>query len=693
MNTVFQSQPVSPDSTTCMKTQSNPQAEQGSRLPLARLSARGSLASALIAFALAAMCAPAIAAPQPPEIMTYQGFLVDANGNPLAPSTPVNYPIVFRIFDASQGGNLLWSEQQIVTVDKGQFSVLLGEGTPVPGESKPDLSTAFAGETASDRFIGVTVTVGATTMDIMPRLRLLPSPYAFLANNAVNIVQPNGTPVITYAGGQVQITGNVNAGGFIGEGAGLTSLPATITGNKRFDGNIGIGINPTVPLHLSGSSMVMARVDSSNTSGNWLALGNSSAGGRYWHLISSGSANGEGAGKLLIGSGSAANVSGVRMTLQDNGNVGIGTANPAARLHLSGGGIRLDGNNVLEFGGGVSKEANAGKIGYQTFSSAALDIVGAGTATSARKIKLWAEGGVATSGNLGIRTDNPDFPLSIAGSGTQWIGLKDTGGTTRWHVNNLNSGLNIGQFGVADARLFIAMDGFVGLGTASPVKPLTVRNSHWPQFRVEQAANRMAEFARDPNGVGGGGKLYLGLTESHHTSGFRTASFDGDNNWDFASDRRMKKDIEDAEPMLDRALQVQLRRFRWLENDSNSKLMLGVIAQEVQPLFPDVVSEQEDPTVNEKRLAVGYSDFGLIALKALQELHAIVKKQESQIGALEEKAAKADALEGELAALKQQLAAQAANQARLEALFSTIEERLSPAQGSVAAVIENLAAR
>jgi hypothetical protein len=440
--------------------------------------------------------------------------------------------------------------------------------------------------------------------------------------------------------------------------------------------------------------MVMARVDSSNTSGNWLALGNSSAGGRYWHLISSGSANSEGAGKLLIGSGSAANVSGVRMTLQDNGNVGIGTANPAARLHLSGGGIRLDGNHVLEFGGGFSKEGNAGKIGYQTFTSAALDIVGAGTASSARKIKLWAEGGLATSGNLGIRTDNPDFPLSIVGSGSpaQWIGLKDAAGTTRWHVNQMNSGLNIAQTAVADARLFIAQNGFVGVGTASPVKPLTVHNSHWPQFRVEQAANRMAEFARDPNGVGSNGKLYLGLTESHHSSGFRTVSFDGDNNWDFASDRRMKKDIEDAEPMLDRALQVQLRRFRWLENDSDSKLMLGVIAQEVQPLFPDVVSEQEDPTVNEKRLAVGYSDFGLIALKALQELHAIVKQQESQIGALEEKAAKADALEGELAALKQQLAAQAANQAKLEALFTVMEERLSPAQGSVA-VVETRAAR
>jgi len=46
------------------------------------------------------------------------------------------------------------------------------------------------------------------------------------------------------------------------------------------------------------------------------------------------------------------------------------------------------GANVIEFGQGVSgKEGNAGKIGYQTFTTGALDILGAGTST--RNIKLW----------------------------------------------------------------------------------------------------------------------------------------------------------------------------------------------------------------------------------------------------------------------------------------------------------------
>jgi cytoskeletal protein CcmA (bactofilin family) len=65
--------------------------------------------------------------------------------------------------------------------------------------------------------------------------------------------------------------------------------------------------------------------------------------------------------------------------------------------------IKIDGANTLEFGAGVSgKQGDAGKIGYQTFGSGALDIVGAGTDGSNRKIKFWAEGGATFSGSLNV---------------------------------------------------------------------------------------------------------------------------------------------------------------------------------------------------------------------------------------------------------------------------------------------------
>src|SRR5688572_10639071 len=39
----------------------------------------------------------------PPEQMTYQGFLADANGVGLAPTNPLNYDAVFRIYDSATG--------------------------------------------------------------------------------------------------------------------------------------------------------------------------------------------------------------------------------------------------------------------------------------------------------------------------------------------------------------------------------------------------------------------------------------------------------------------------------------------------------------------------------------------------------------------------------------------------------------
>ena len=129
----------------------------------------------------------------PPERMTYQGYLVDGNGDPLGDGVPANYDIVFRIYNVKQGGTSIWAEQQTVTVDKGYFSVLLGEGSQFGSESHGALSAAFDGADASDRFIGITVGgLGGTDVEIAPRLRLVSSPFAFTATQARRLTDGSG---------------------------------------------------------------------------------------------------------------------------------------------------------------------------------------------------------------------------------------------------------------------------------------------------------------------------------------------------------------------------------------------------------------------------------------------------------------------------------------------------------------------
>src|SRR5262249_1634867 len=102
------------------------------------------------------------------------------------------------------------------------------------------------------------------------------------------------------------------------------------------------------------------------------------------------------------------------------GNVGIGTRTPAALLDVNGSGlfegtVGITGNNTLQFGAGLTnQEPNAGKIGYEVFTTDSLDIVGAGTNTT-RKIKCWAEGGANFRGNVGIGVTTPATALDVAG--------------------------------------------------------------------------------------------------------------------------------------------------------------------------------------------------------------------------------------------------------------------------------------
>jgi hypothetical protein len=183
----------------------------------------------LLALALVAGLAGAHAATgTPPDKMTYQGFLADASGVPLGNASPVNYVTVFRIWPADTGGapgTALWSEVQNVTVDKGNFSVILGDGLRFGTEANGSLSAVFSSPTASDRYLEITVTIAGNPVTIAPRLRLVAAPYALLATTATRLVNPDGSTLLNSPStGAVNINGAVTATSFTGDGTGLTGV-------------------------------------------------------------------------------------------------------------------------------------------------------------------------------------------------------------------------------------------------------------------------------------------------------------------------------------------------------------------------------------------------------------------------------------------------------------------------------------
>jgi hypothetical protein len=187
----------------------------------------------LLLVGLALTHAQAQPTPHPPGQISYQGFLQDANGIALATNAPKNYDVIFRIYNAPTAGTTLWGELQTVTVDRGYFSVLLGQGSAVPGAPfTNDLSSIFVGSDASDRYIGMTVR-GLTggDLEIQPRLRLLASPYSLLARNANNAFSLNGYDWSTL----FPDTGNPSTGTIPGSKLAL----GTVTGPQIAAGAVG----------------------------------------------------------------------------------------------------------------------------------------------------------------------------------------------------------------------------------------------------------------------------------------------------------------------------------------------------------------------------------------------------------------------------------------------------------------------
>jgi hypothetical protein len=567
------------------------------------------VAASLMLLAFICGAAGLQAASSPPERMTYQGFLVDGNGAALAPTIPVNYPVVFRIYDASDGGNILWAEQQIVTVDKGNFSVVLGEGTDVAGESHGTLSAVFLGTTASERYMGLTVQIGANNLTLAPRLRLLPSPYAFLASQAVQLVNPStGAPFVS-----------LNAG------------EATVPGNARFESELFWGSGAKLSLEQGGS----------------IELGNSLAGSAIPFIdFHYGRSASQDYNVRLINDGDG------RLSLH-GGRLSFGTTLANTKLAL------YDGDGVNQYGLGIQGSQFRLHLNNSAARFSFLSTPSAGEVMT-----------IQGNGNVGINSANPSHKFEVVGNdnvaafssvgANAYIRLWDNTGIGN-RVEFASRGFGRAAIWSGDDHLNVLRNGRVGIGTINPPQALTVQSAD-PRMQFRYPSGALCEVGRGNNFA------FIGLDNSYWAGHFRWASYDGDSNWDFLSDRKLKKDIANAEPMLDRALKVQVRRYRWNEDASNARHKLGVIAQEVQELFPDMVSEIERPDkAGEKIMTVGYGDFGVVAIKAIQELHTIVEAKDARIASLER----------EVAALKKQAAANIEGTAQWEARFAALEKMVA----------------
>lgn len=272
----------------------------------------------------------------PPTKLTHQGFLTDANGLPLGNAAPTNKTIIFRIFNAPAAGTRLWAAQQVVTVDKGHYSVLLGEGSAVVGESfLADLSTIFDGTGASDRFLEISVDGAA----LAPRLQFLPAPFAMLARKAMTV---DRTAILLP--GQIDGTLDVRQIPFLPANK-ITGVLATelipLLDAKKITGVLANDLIPSTVLRTSGDQALAGKLTVANGAGN-IGLDVNGYARIKDHLIFNSEhavINWGGSGNLYFRGnntmGDERTFTGKEhMTITSVGNVGIGRVDPKAPLHV-----------------------------------------------------------------------------------------------------------------------------------------------------------------------------------------------------------------------------------------------------------------------------------------------------------------------------------------------------------------------
>lgn len=340
-------------------------------------------ASCLLALLALAPSVVSAADNQPPGKMTFQGFLLDSAGLPLGTTAPTNVTVFFRLYKTATGttpADKLSAEQQVVTIDKGHFSVLLGEGasTGIGGDpaATNNLASLFTGADASDRFLGIQV---AGQNEIAPRIQFFPAPYANLAWAANALLAPNGTAALVASSSVVTSTLPVVATSFTGNGANLTGLvaaqipnldasritsgvldsarlPTLWTNNVTFGssppawGNRTLfngfvraaGVSSTVPAgyFLDDGAVEKGVFGYAHTAGTW--SGASLTGDIVVRALSS---------KLILQSGEAS----PGIVIDTANNVGIGTATPQSALTVNGG---------IRARGGPPGPGNANNVGY-----------------------------------------------------------------------------------------------------------------------------------------------------------------------------------------------------------------------------------------------------------------------------------------------------------------------------------------
>ncbi len=541
--------------------------------------------------------------------INYKALIKDDLGNIVAGQT------VALKFTILEGATNVYQETHLPMTDtNGITMVNIGEGTPVSG-TFPTIDWA-----SEDHFLKVEIDIAGGTMFVsMGTTQFKSVPYAITAGNAItasDIELPYfGTTIENGAAFHVQNDFPNDRYGLAGStGTGAENLPSNNAGV------LGSGVEAHGVYGYSATSFFAGVQGVSNSATGVGIQGYGFGGGVGGHFYTT--------------------ASGVAALTTGSGNVGIGIDEPEMKLHV--GGDLFIQTNLGELVMGFPNNGNQWQMstrgsGADLQFQSKLD--GSTSFTTRYRMR---QGGEFQIGDISgtpsawshIRKNSTlNKPhLKLEEIGNDYARLELTNSTSSgayWQVAGLPSTtassakLNFyfqNASGAGD-RMTITGDGQVGINTSNPSARLTINQGSqsvgtglsFKDNTTNQDWHMTHGFALRFH-YGGSLRGFINATTGAYTQ---------------SSDASLKSNIQDINTILERI--KQLRPTTYYYNDDKSKTKtLGFIAQEVEPIFPEVVHFSEADGL----YGINYAAFGVIAIKAIQEQQAIIENQQKQIDEL-----------------------------------------------------------
>ena len=334
-------------------------------------------------------------------------------------------------------------------------------------------------------------------------------------------------------------------------------------------------------------------------------------------------------------------------------NVGIGVTDPAYKLDV-GNRMRLRAQpNDVTAGIWFNNYNNSDVTGFiGEVGSGAPNHLGIYGSTSGWQFVMNTVSGnvgintfytTAADGKLNVRNSVYGNAIKIIGN-NQYLSFFDEANNYKGYVwnnaNNIEIGTatnnTIGQVQLnahGVEGLVVLNDGRVKMGPLACTIVLGAYGSILPKLSVQSAIG-FKKISGDQ--VGEWAVLNWGNPLSFVYNGGSKAYIDDiDGDWNTFSDGRLKEGLNAFKPVLDDIKKLDVLTYHLIA-DKSGKRSFGLIAQNVQQYFPEVVSTSDQDNL----LGIKYSKIGVLAIKAIQEQQVIIENQQKKIEELEQRLAR-----------------------------------------------------